>query len=76
MPTYNYTCKECNKPHTEFRAMKDHDKPAKCHKCNGTAYQTPSALAIHLDGSDPNWVGAHDRWVKEHETKGNGVRTR
>tara|TARA_R110000787_G_scaffold217610_1_gene326428 strand:- start:1209 stop:1379 length:171 start_codon:yes stop_codon:yes gene_type:complete len=46
-----------------------------CVKCGDKALLSPSLPTIILDGSDPNFVGAHDRWVKEHETKGNGVRS-
>jgi len=75
MPSYNYTCVSCDNSHEEFRCMCERKKKTTCVKCGDKALLSPSTPTILLDGSDPNFVAAHDRWVKEHETKGNGTRS-
>tara|TARA_R110000796_G_scaffold64508_3_gene149514 strand:+ start:378 stop:551 length:174 start_codon:yes stop_codon:yes gene_type:complete len=55
--------------------MCERKKKTTCVKCGDKALLSPSTPTILLDGSDPNFVAAHDRWVKEHETKGNGTRS-
>jgi putative FmdB family regulatory protein len=75
MPNYNYTCTTCDSTHQEIRTMCKRKVKTTCVKCGDKALLSPSLPTIILDGSDPNFVGAHDRWVKEHETKGNGVRS-
>ena len=75
MPTYNYKCKSCDHIQEEFRFFEERTKIATCVKCGSSSRQTVSTPRIILDGSDPNFVAAHDRWVKYHEQKGNGVRT-
>jgi hypothetical protein len=47
-----------------------------CNVCGeGTSQGVSSASNIHLDGSNPDFTSAHSKWVKRHETLGNGIRT-
>lgn len=75
MPTFNYKCKSCEHVQEEFRSFSEAAKGTKCVKCGSKSTKTFSTPAIVFDGSNPDFVAAHDRWVKEHETKGNGVRS-
>lgn len=75
MPSYNYLCKSCNHIQTEFRCMCERKKKTNCVKCGDKAVLTVSAPTILLDGSNPDFTAAHSRWVREHETRGNGVRS-
>jgi len=76
VPTFNYHCRTCDNTHTEFHLKYEEAlKPTECTACGAEALKSISTPKIHLDGSDPNFVAAHDRWVKEHETRGNGTRS-
>jgi hypothetical protein len=55
--------------------MCERKKKTNCVKCGDKAVLTVSAPTILLDGSNPDFTAAHSRWVREHETKGNGVRS-
>ena len=74
MPTFDYLCPTCDTTQEEFVTFAESDK-IKCDECGSKTDKQISTPKIHLDGSDPNFVAAHDRWVKEHESRGNGVRT-
>jgi putative FmdB family regulatory protein len=46
MPTYEYTCKECNKKFTQFMTISEHDKnKVACPKCKSKKVeQKPAAF--------------------------------
>ena len=75
MPSYNYRCNSCGHVQEEFRFISERTKKTTCVVCGNSSKQTVSTPVILLDGSDPNFVAAHSRWVREHESRGNGVRT-
>jgi|TARA_R110002124_G_scaffold287083_2_gene470191 putative FmdB family regulatory protein len=75
MPTYNYLCNTCDHLQEEFRFVSERTDDASCVKCGSVSKQTVSTPIILYDGSEPDNIAAHDRWVKHHEQKGNGVRT-
>ena len=75
MPIYNYTCGFCSHSQEELRSMDERNIKANCQNCGKKAQKALSVPTILLDGSDPNFVAAHDRWVKEHEARGNGIRS-
>ena len=75
MPNYNYICTSCEHIQTEWRGMRERKNKTKCVKCGSKSTLTVSAPTILLDGSNPDFTAAHSRWVKEHESQGNGVRT-
>lgn len=62
----------------DFRCPKDHvteqlveaDTPHIRCKCGEEASRVISGVNFSLDGSDPAWPTAHDRWVREHESAG------
>jgi hypothetical protein len=37
--------------------------------CGNVANRIISPVRISLDGTDPNFVAAYDRWAKRHEDK-------
>jgi len=37
--------------------------------CGSVANRIISPVRISLDGTDPNFVAAYDRWAKRHEDK-------
>ena len=74
MPSFNYHCKSCDTTIEDFRNFKDREKSQDC-KCGAKAAKTFSTPSLLFDGSDPDRISAHSRWVKEHEVSGNGIRT-
>lgn len=39
-------------------------------KCGANAKKVLTVPNFHLDGSDPSWPTASDKWTREHERKG------
>lgn len=68
MPSYNYTCKDCSNVQVDYRSMADREKPMKCYTCGGKALQSISLPNIQTLTKD-------ERWIREHEVNGNGVRS-
>lgn len=68
MPTYDYACGKCNHIQEDFRDFSDRTNPMACKKCGGIATQMIPLPAFETLTSD-------ERWVREHEVKGNGVRS-
>lgn len=66
MPSYNYTCKDCDSVQVDFRSMADRQKPMKCCMCGGKALHSISFPSIQTMTKD-------ERWVRDHEVNGNGV---
>jgi putative FmdB family regulatory protein len=76
MPHYNYNCNKCDHSQEEFRFISEREDVGICNDCGGEVSQGISSAAnIHLDGSNPDFTSAHSKWVKRHETLGNGIRT-
>jgi hypothetical protein len=40
-----------------------------CKNCGSNAVRIISAPRVELDGTDPIYVSAHERWAKRHEDK-------
>ena len=76
MPIYTYQCETCDNTQEEYREIRDRNEDGVCIECGQPVLKSITAAHIILDGSDPNFVAAHDRWVKHHESKGNGVMSR
>jgi putative FmdB family regulatory protein len=51
MPTYEYSCVECQEEFELMRPMCDFDKDAKCPKCGGKAHRLVSVFASKADYS-------------------------
>ena len=45
MPTYEYSCVECQEEFELMRPMCDFDKDAKCPECGGKAHRVMSVFA-------------------------------
>jgi|TARA_R110000823_G_scaffold219465_1_gene348399 predicted nucleic acid-binding Zn ribbon protein len=75
MLSFYFHCKKCNHVQEELVTFVESKKAVVCVMCDGPAYKALSTPKIHLDGSNPDFVSSHDSWVKEHETKGNGIRS-
>jgi putative FmdB family regulatory protein len=70
MPIYEYKCPEGHITE-ELRQMFWREQPTMC-ECGKEAKFIISAPAVQLDGSDPSFPGAHEKWVKQHEKAGKG----
>ena len=70
MPNYQYECTDCGHVQEDIVEFKNREKTQRCDECGHNAVYVISFPKFHLDGSDPNFVAAHDRWVKEHENAG------
>ncbi len=51
MPTYEYSCVECQEEFELMRPMCDFDKDAKCPKCGGKAHRVVSVFASKAEYS-------------------------
>ncbi len=71
MPLYDYMCSECG----QFEAISSVSKRTvhKCPSCSREAKQMLSAPSIALDGTDPGFPTAYDKWAKRHEAAGSKI---
>ena len=66
MILYEYECQECGHEFAALNAIEDREK-ANCPICAGIARKLISAATPMLDGSDPGFPTAADKWEREHE---------
>lgn len=59
---------ECNECGNEFEGLVDNAaKDGICPKCASTARVVFRSLKFQLDGKDPGFPGAYDKWARHHE---------
>jgi putative FmdB family regulatory protein len=68
MPLYEYECASCG-IFEEFRNIDEREKSIACPDCGKRAYYRISAPRIKLDGCDPSFPGAYQKWAKKREAK-------
>lgn len=59
---------KCSEGHITEKYIGYETKTVQCDVCSKEATRIVSPISIHLDGTDPVYVSAHDRWAKAHET--------
>ena len=67
MPTYRYNCTSCTSHQDEVRSYEGRMKKSKCGKCGSKATYIISAPTV--------WDDVDTRWIRQHESEGNGVRS-
>lgn len=67
MRIFDYRC--CGKVFEKLTRNADQDN-VKCPECGQLAKKLLSAPQIALDGTDPGFPDAYDRWARRHETHG------
>jgi len=66
MPIYNYQCPEGHITEAMVSVSKRKESIT-CKACNSEAHFIVSAPSIQLDGTDPGFPDAYDKWAKVHE---------
>jgi putative FmdB family regulatory protein len=51
MPSYEYTCDECNIGYTKIRGIKEEDPGYNCDTCNTSLVRVYSNIGITFNGS-------------------------
>lgn len=65
---YDFNCQDCG--HTQ-EALVPRDTDAHvCEVCQGNMTRLISPVRCRLDGTDPGFPGAHDKWARQHEQAG------
>lgn len=59
----------CPDGHVSEHFVETEDRTVRC-ECGLEAQRIISPLKFSVDGSDPAWPTAHDKWVREHERAG------
>jgi len=67
-PIFEYECDQGHKSEA-FVKIDDRKNPIKC-RCGREAQYKISAPSIHLDGTDPGFPDAHEKWADRHEKMG------
>jgi putative FmdB family regulatory protein len=62
---FDFTCDSCG--HTHERLVDDTCHTDPCPKCDGVARRIISPVRCKLDGTDPSFPGAYDKWARDHE---------
>lgn len=71
MIIYEYKCRSCEKEFDAFSSVNDRNELKKCPECgedSGEHIITPTNFA--LNGLDPSFPGAYDKWTRDHEKAG------
>jgi len=69
MPVYEYKCEEGHVS-TRLRSVENRAETTTCKKCDKPASFIVSTPNIALDGTDPGFPGAYDKWARVHENAG------
>lgn len=68
MKVYDYMCEHCCVVHEHF--VKDSEvRTVKCRECGNTAHRMIPRPRFQLDGTDPAYPTAWDKWAKDREVK-------
>lgn len=59
----------CNDGHTTEKYIDYETVEIPCQVCKQLASRIISPVRVSLDGTDPVYVSAYDRWAKRHEDK-------
>lgn len=60
---------KCENNHITEKLIQPDIKEIECPVCGLTALKVISPIAFHLDGCDPGFPGAYDRWAKDHKQR-------
>lgn len=66
---FDYHCSFCGEKFERFVKSSDKDS-IECPDCHKLAKRVVSPPHFKLDGTDPAFPTAYDRWAKQHETEG------
>ena len=61
----DFYCESCGTK--EEHLVENGVKEVVCHACSHVATKVRAVPKFHLDGTDPGFPDAHDRWAKDHE---------
>lgn len=71
MPIFEYKCPMCHYVSEHMCSVSKRKEPKSCRKCgNDEAKFITSAPSVALDGTDPGFPGAYDKWARTHESYG------
>lgn len=70
MPLYEYQCTDCDVVTEKIVPMAAREEAQTCPSCGATARYKVSAVRCKLDGLDPGFPGAYDKWSRQHEKAG------
>ena len=60
---------QCKEGHITERFIDYETVNTACNVCSNTATRIISPVRVSLDGTDPVYVSAYDRWARVHEEK-------
>lgn len=73
MPLYEYECVECCDISDYMSTISKRQEPKICKSCGGVANFIVSNPTVALDGTDPGFPGAYDKWARLHENHGKHI---
>lgn len=73
MPIYQYQCPMCKYISEYSCSISERKEPKGCKKCSSEANFIVSAPRVALDGTDPGFPGAYDKWARIHENHGKHI---
>ena len=69
MLLYDYKCLECETGE-ERLVLNNKLMEIQCSRCDGVAVRQLAAPRSKLDGTDPGFPDAHEKWTPQHEKAG------
>lgn len=67
MLLFDFRCQSCNKLTEGFARSADVKAQIECKECGDQAVRIISPVRCKLDGTDPGFPDAWDKWAKMHE---------
>ena len=67
---YDFECISCN--HVDEKLVDKDVRVAKCSQCGDKSCRKISAVRSQLDGKDPGFPDAYNKWADRHERAGKG----
>jgi len=65
MILFDLQCPKCSKVFEAY--LKSHESESPCPDCGTNAHTIISPVRSKLDGTDPGFPGAYDKWARLHE---------
>ena len=65
---FDFQCQDCG--HTQEGLVHHETRSVVCDECGGHSARLISPVRSKLDGTDPGFPGAYDKWARDHAKNG------
>ena len=65
---YDFECSKCG--HIQEALVRSYEREGRCLECGARTDRIITPINFKLDGTDPAYPTAYDKWAKSHEKTG------